>query len=85
MQAFVDLAAPVKKPNCLNETSKLNCLNDFILLLRYFLYAFLCFVLFVRVKSYRKKNNKKVKTGLMTSFILLLTEELRKVNPSNVI
>ena len=82
MQAFVDLAAPVKKPNCLNETSKLNCLNDFILDV---FYIHLCFVLFVRVKSYRKKNNKKVKTGLMTSFILLLTEELRKVNPSNVI
>ena len=41
MQAFVDLAAPVKKPNCLNETSKLNCLNDFILLLRCFLYTFM--------------------------------------------
>ena len=61
MQAFVDLAAPVKKPNWLNETSKLNCLNDFILLLRYFLYAFLCFVLFVCVKSYRKKTIKKLK------------------------
>ena len=30
-----------------------------------------CF--FVLVKSYRRKKNKKFKTGLMTSFILLLT------------
>ena len=29
-------------------------------------------VLFVSVKSYHKKNNKKFKTDLMTSFILLL-------------
>ena len=33
---------------------------------------FLCFVLFVRVKSYHEKKNKKFKTGLMTSFTLLL-------------
>ena len=28
---------------------------------------------FVLVKSYREKNNKKFKTDLITSFILLLT------------
>ena len=44
--------------------------------------AFLCF--FVLVTSYRKKN-KKFKTDLITSFILLLLEEeLKFWNTSNL-
>ena len=39
----------------------------------FFIHIF-CFVLFARVKSYHKKKYKKIKfkSGLMTSFILLL-------------
>ena len=43
----------------------------------YFLVSCILFVLFVRVKSYYKKNNKKFKTVLMTSFILLLANGLK--------
>ena len=42
-----------------------------------FLFAYIRFVLFVRVKSFRKK--KKFKTALMTSFTLLLLSEILTV------
>ena len=37
-----------------------------------FLVSCILFMIFVGVKSYYEKNNKKFKTALMTSFILLL-------------
>ena len=43
----------------------------------YFLVSCILFVLFLRVKSYYEKNNKKFKTVLMTSFILLLANGLK--------
>ena len=56
---------------------KLNYLNEFILLLRCFLYTFFMFcVFFLLVKSFCEKN-KKFKTGLMTSFILPLFFSIR--------
>ena len=48
------------KHTIVGPVKKLNCLNDV-----------LCF--FVLVKSYREKKNKKFKTALITSFILLLS------------
>ena len=46
--------------------------HDFILLLRCFLYTFFMFFCFFVLEKYFCKKNKKFKTDLMTSFILLL-------------
>ena len=43
-----------------------------------FLFAYVRFVLFVRVKSFSKKKIKKLKSALVTSFTLLLLLFIRK-------
>ena len=41
---------------------------------------FVLLVLFVHVKSFRKKNNKEFKTALITSFVLLLKNPIMILN-----